>query len=925
MNVRIAPRTTAALHGTFPELLNGTQVRVTGETLGTEDLRLWYQVTLSDNSTAFIRSDLVNPVVISNYTAWNGKAQSTTGTVNIRSAATVNSSLSQLHAPLSNGDSVTVTGETMGSDGYRWYSVSIDDTAVGYCRCDLIVPAYKDYYEEWYATIQTGTGSGNLRVGPGTNYNTVTGSPFANGTLVHIEGEADGADGYVWYQLTELSGYRRGYIRADLVQAASNYPNWAAYAETVTGTLNIRSGPGTGFALSNVVSSVSNGRELTVISQTLGTDLKIWYQVKVDGVTAGYVRSDLVIAARPKAYAEWTATAASNTGVVNIRSGPSTNTAVISGYPQMNNGDQCTVYGQVEGPDDGMVWYKVKVMNTWFGYVRADLLSHGTTVTVTHGYAKWNGKLQGATQNVNIRTDAGTGYDIAATLPNGTNVEVIGTKNGADNYVWYQVRTSGAAGYVRSDLVVHAGDTIGDNPYTVVSWQGRMVTNQAVNVYDYPMATEEASYPVPMGTYFLISEKVFDSNGGVWYHGTAEDGVVDQNNNPVSGFIRESEVKVFPKATECQNDNDTHEYYYPDGNVLEECSKCGKHVRFLKADREMEDLFHLDLTEGKSIGIANSVIYGNLDLLIDIEDMIDILYDIESAYYDYCTDNDLIFTKENMVYAICAAIRKGHYDDFKWDIVLAFQSYSQSFADYIDTRESELKAEYKRIILGEVSRGGNIVNRKIYVLSAGNVVIDWRHMIATMLGYSMDIPIVPKPWYGWAADAATFADNVSQAVGSQYEYAMSNLFNSEEAGSGSFSYQALMADVDAIGVSELISEAMLENNGSSDQHVLSYVLSEYFSSPYLLSLRKTRLMQDVFWNNTVSYDINEFSDAIYYSLYRNHPLGTAVNVLFGDTPPQECNVLYMNHYHGGDDSVRIVSNVMAKYILSENASFGSEY
>lgn len=69
---------------------------------------------------------------------------------------------------------------------------------------------------------------------------------------------------------------------------------------------------------------------------------------------------------------------------------------------------------------------------------------------------------------------------------------------------------------------------------------------------------------------------MFDSNGGIWYHGTAEDGVVDQNNIAVSGFIRESEVKVFPKTIDCtldENELTGHSYYLRDYNVVKECEK----------------------------------------------------------------------------------------------------------------------------------------------------------------------------------------------------------------------------------------------------------------------------------------------------------------------------------------------------------------
>ena len=664
--------------------------------------------------------------------------------------------------------------------------------------------------------------------------------------------------------------------------------------------------------MSDVVSSVSNGKELTVISQTLGTDLKIWYQVKVDSVTAGYVRSDLVIAARPKAYAEWTATAASNTGVVNIRSGPSTNTAVISGYSQMNNGDQCTVYGQVEGPDDGRVWYKVKVMNTWFGYVRADLLSHGTTVTLTHGYAKWNGKLQGATQNVNIRTDAGTGYDIAATLPNGTNVEVIGTKNGADNYVWYQVRTSGAAGYVRSDLVVHAGNTIGDNPYTVVSWQGRMVTNQAVNVYDYPMATEEASYPVPMGTYFLISEKVFDSNGGIWYHGTAEDGVVDQNNNAVSGFIRESEVKVFPKATECQNDNDTHEYQYPDRNVLEECSKCGKHENYRKPAKT--------LSEGESI--------------VNLSSIMSVTQNIETAYKDYYfSNNGSNPSNYELLMTLLSMGRKNLYDNEEFQAIFGRHHVDSGFLSYLEDNNSTLYTQANNYYMNASVPRVKISDQYGY--------LDWKHFLCTLQGYtykfiSVDLgggylnglPLVPKYWTGWGGDLATLASDVANAEVYYKERCAAALMGKEidEIGIGyenvtsDFGWVDFISDTDAIGISSILNTTM----NTYCEHFLSDALQKYYLTEKQVCNRKWYLLDDIYSGSIPSsITIEDLTDTLNDKQYAPHVLQEALVILFPPLLPFIYGVS-VAMLKGGDastDDHYSACFAFAKYILTESDGF----
>ena len=70
------------------------------------------------------------------------------------------------------------------------------------------------------------------------------------------------------------------------------------------------------------------------------------------------------------------------------------------------------------------------------------------------------GIVKSTTGTVNIRSGAGTGASIVKALKNGDGVEVIGTTNGTDGYVWYQVKYGNVNGYVRSDLVIHMSNVI---------------------------------------------------------------------------------------------------------------------------------------------------------------------------------------------------------------------------------------------------------------------------------------------------------------------------------------------------------------------------------------------------------------------------------------------------------------------------------
>ncbi len=293
VNIRTGPSTTYEQHSDVPSVANGGTFDVLGEVLGNSDNRLWYYVRILGQYYGYVRSDLVSRQIMVSYTPWIGEAKSSTGTVNIRTAPTVNSSLSGVLTALSNGNTVTVTGETRGSDGMVWYAVSVGGRHAGYCRSDLITPYVKDYYVEWEGLIKTSTGSANLRTAASSSAAKVTGSPYANGTNVHVFGEVTGADGYVWYHLSVENKYV-GYCRCDLVVTTTDYPNWWGKANTTTGTLNIRSGAGTEYSLISGCPNVKNGTQMKVTGQVCGSDGNVWYKVTVNGTYKGYVNENLL-------------------------------------------------------------------------------------------------------------------------------------------------------------------------------------------------------------------------------------------------------------------------------------------------------------------------------------------------------------------------------------------------------------------------------------------------------------------------------------------------------------------------------------------------------------------------------------------------------------------------------------------------------
>ncbi len=123
-------------------------------------------------------------------------------------------------------------------------------------------------------TVSTGL---NVRSGPGTGYTIKT--SLRRNTYVHLLSRS----GNWWY--VEYANRAYGYCSADYITAI---PSVSAKVSTAGGNLNVRSGPGTGYA---IWTSLSNGTAL-VILETSGN----WYKVLYYGTQTGWVSKTYVTA-----------------------------------------------------------------------------------------------------------------------------------------------------------------------------------------------------------------------------------------------------------------------------------------------------------------------------------------------------------------------------------------------------------------------------------------------------------------------------------------------------------------------------------------------------------------------------------------------------------------------------------------------------
>ena len=185
---------------------------------------------------------------------------------------------------LKKGASVTVLEETNG-----WYKV-VAASLTGYVSADYVTvetaasvtppPQQEPAPEEPPANGTPGrvnTGTLNVRSGPHTGYDRI--GTLKHNTQVTILASVNG-----WYKIS--SGDLVGYVSGEYITPGSDPLVEPREGMVTTGSLNIRSGPGTSYSK---VGSLGRGASVTVVDTVNG-----WYKITAGSVT-GYVLDDYVI------------------------------------------------------------------------------------------------------------------------------------------------------------------------------------------------------------------------------------------------------------------------------------------------------------------------------------------------------------------------------------------------------------------------------------------------------------------------------------------------------------------------------------------------------------------------------------------------------------------------------------------------------
>lgn len=183
----------------------------------------------------------------------------------------------------------------------------------------------------------------------------------------------------------------------------------AAETKVTTANLNMRTGPGTGYG---VIMVIPKGAQVSVSGYS-GDWAKVSYSGKTGYAHVSYLKN-------PAAAVRYV------TGNLNMRTGPGTSYPVILVIPKG---------AEVGVLDTSGSWYKVSYGGKT-GYASSSYL------TASPSAPSQEGSIRYTTADLNLRTGPSTAYPIIVSMPKGSQVTILDTKN-----AWPRVRYGTKEGY----------------------------------------------------------------------------------------------------------------------------------------------------------------------------------------------------------------------------------------------------------------------------------------------------------------------------------------------------------------------------------------------------------------------------------------------------------------------------------------------
>jgi len=259
----------------------------------------------------------------------------------------------------------------------------------------------------------TGEGTLNLRAGPGKDYD-VKGYVYHGDRVTPVDRSG------IWSKVRTDSG-RTGWIKTKYIDGTTReLGTGTKTVRTNGGSLNLRSGPGTGYGIR---SSVWNGARVKVINTE---DNWVKVTVQSNGET-GWILAKYVCAGSSTPDPKPTPSGSTKKVCHVTASSLNVRTGAGSGYSWKDTLYQSQAFKVLETSGN---WYKIQTFGGVTGWISKTYTAADAQATVT-------------AVSLNMRTEAGTSGSVIKSLSSGTRVTVHSVTGN-----WARITSGGRTGYV---------------------------------------------------------------------------------------------------------------------------------------------------------------------------------------------------------------------------------------------------------------------------------------------------------------------------------------------------------------------------------------------------------------------------------------------------------------------------------------------
>lgn len=374
----------------------------------------WHTIAMPNNGIGYVSSEYINettPKEETSQTQVVKKGLVTATKLNVRSGPSINT---RVISTLTENTSVDITDTNNG-----WHTIKLSNGQIGYVSSTYInVIKTSDSTISRDITSRTGTVNTailNVRSGPSTQNKILT--TIKRNTPVEILSTSNG-----WHNIRLANG-QLAYVSSAYISTTNQSPISSNKTGIVNASvLNVRSGPSTN---TSILSTIKKGDLVEILSTNNG-----WHNIRLSNGQLAYVSSNYITESTTNTPTSSIKTGFVSTSVLNVRSGPSTNTNILS---TLEKGDLIEILSTNNG------WHNIKLPNGQLAYVSSNYISD--TPTTKTGIVN--------TAVLNVRSGPSTRYKVLTTIRRNSSVEILSTNNG-----WHNVRLpNGETGYVSSSFI----------------------------------------------------------------------------------------------------------------------------------------------------------------------------------------------------------------------------------------------------------------------------------------------------------------------------------------------------------------------------------------------------------------------------------------------------------------------------------------